>query len=149
MTDSADHRVRIERVEDGEGFAGAWAVRMEVFVVEQEVPVELERDELDAVATHWMARLDGEPVGTVRLVEEPDGVAHLGRLAVRKLARGTGLGGRLVRVVEEEARARGLTRCVLGAQVRAMPFYERLGYEGYGEIFDDAGIPHRWMARSL
>ena len=141
--------VRIDQVTGDDGFALAWDIRFEVFVEEQQVPVELERDDLDAVATHWVAWVDGEPQGTVRLVAEEGGVAHLGRLAVRKPARGTGLGRRLVAVVEAEGVRLGLERCVLGAQVRAMPFYERLGYAAFGDEFDDAGIPHRWMARPL
>ena len=145
----AGQGVRIEQVRDDEGFARAWAVRLEVFVQEQAVPVELERDELDAVATHWLAWRGEDVVGTVRLVEEPEGVAHLGRLAVRAPARGTGTGALLVATVEDEGRRRGLVRCVLGGQVQAMPFYERLGYEAFGDEFDDAGIPHRWMAKAL
>lgn len=143
-------RVRVVRVKDGQGFEQAWAVRLEVFVEEQSVPVELERDDLDEVATHWLALDDdGNVVGTVRMVEEHGDTAHLGRLAVRKPARGRGVGARLVRAVEHEGRARGLTVCVLGSQVQAVPFYERLGYHVYGQEFDDAGIPHRWMRRTI
>jgi predicted GNAT family N-acyltransferase len=38
---------------------------------------------------------------------------------------------------------------VLSAQTYAVAFYERLGYTAYGEEFDDAGIPHRWMRKKL
>jgi len=142
--------MRVVRVEDEQGFTEAWAVRLEVFVEEQCVPVELERDDLDDVATHWLALDDnGSVLGTVRMVEEHGDTAHLGRLAVRKVARGRGLGGALVRAVEDEGRARGLSVCILGSQVQAVPFYERLGYHVYGQEFDDAGIPHRWMRRTL
>lgn len=127
-----------------------YALRHEVFVVEQQVPAELERDELDEAAEHVVA-LDGTGavVGTGRVVEEFGGVAHLGRLAVRRPARGTGVGVALVRGLENRARASGLRRVVLGAQVHAVGFYERLGYTAYGEVFDDAGIDHRWMRRDL
>src|SRR4051794_1019638 len=142
--------VRIERVVDEAGFDRAWEVREEVFVGEQSVPVELERDDLDDLATHWLAVDDaGTAVGTVRMVEEHGDTAHLGRLAVRANARGRGVGALLVRTVEDEGRARGLTTCVLGAQIQAVGFYERLGYAAYGPEYDDAGIPHRWMRRTL
>jgi predicted GNAT family N-acyltransferase len=142
--------VRVVRVEDEQGFEQAWAVRLEVFVEEQSVPVELERDDLDDVATHWLALADdGSVLGTVRMVEEHGDTAHLGRLAVRAGARGRGVGAQLVRTVEDEGRARGLRVCVLGSQVQAVPFYERLGYHVYGQEFDDAGIPHRWMRRTI
>lgn len=130
--------------------AAAYAVRHQVFVGEQGVPVELEVDEHDPDADHVVARLaDGRVVGTGRLVLEPGGVGHLGRLAVLAEVRGAGAGAALVRALEDRARARGLASVVLGGQVYAVGFYERLGYTAYGEEFDDAGIPHRWMRTQL
>lgn len=145
--------------DDGEVQA-AYALRHEVFVVEQGVPPELELDELDAQADHFLVRdADGEVVGAGRLVVEPAGfatvepslgpVGHLGRLAVRRTARGAGHGVALVRAIEERARERGLRVVVLGAQTHAIGFYARLGYTAYGPVFDDAGIPHRWMRRKV
>jgi predicted GNAT family N-acyltransferase len=138
----------------------AYAVRHEVFVVEQGVPRHLELDELDDTADHFIAYDDaGLPVGAGRLVVEPAGfegaptstspVGHLGRLAVLKVARGTGLGQQLVRAIEERAAKRSLRLIALSAQTPAIPFYERLGYTAHGPEFDDAGLPHRWMTRPL
>ncbi|MGZ4638534.1 MAG: GNAT family N-acetyltransferase [Actinomycetes bacterium] len=138
----------------------AYAVRHEVFVVEQGVPRHLELDELDDTADHFVAYDDeGLPVGAGRLVVEPAGfegapssaspVGHLGRLAVLKVARGTGLGIALVAAIEERAAARGLRVVVLSAQTQAIGFYERIGYAAHGPEFDDAGLPHRWMTRAL
>ncbi len=145
-------------VGQGDLDAAFW-VRHAVFVDEQGVPVELERDERDAAADHLVAVLDGVVVGAVRLVFEPPGfegldvaygpVAHLGRLAVRAAARGHGIGALLVQAVEDRARVRGLRVIYLGAQTHAQGFYERLGYAAFGAEFDDAGLPHRHMLRSL
>ena len=55
----------------------------------------------------------------------------------------------LVEAIEKRARERGLRVMALASQTYAMRFYERLGYEAYGEEFDDAGLPHRWMRRAL
>jgi predicted GNAT family N-acyltransferase len=129
--------------------ATAYAIRAEVFVEEQAVPVELERDQHDETAAHVLAFAEGRAVGTGRLVVEPGGTAHLGRLAVLPGARGTGVGVALVRALEDHARHLGLRRAVLGAQTHAIAFYERLGYVAYGREFDDAGIPHRWMRRDI
>jgi len=137
----------------------AYAVRYDVFVTEQQVPADLELDELDETADHFVA-YDGEvAVGAGRLVVEPPGfadsdpalgpVAHLGRLAVRPEARGTALGVELVRAIEQRAAERGLQVVTLSAQTHALGFYERLGYVAYGDEFDDAGLPHRWMSRTL
>ncbi|MEV6755618.1 GNAT family N-acetyltransferase [Streptomyces sp. NPDC051214] len=136
-----------------------FAVRKEVFVVEQRVPEDLEYDAYDADAVHVIAvRDDGLPLGTGRLLTGAAaaaknggdaGVGALGRLAVTKAARGLGVGAALVRAIEDAARARDLGAVDLHAQTHALGFYERLGYEVYGPEFPDAGIPHRAMRKAL
>lgn len=136
-----------------------FAVRKEVFVVEQQVPQDLEYDTYDADAVHVIAvRDDGLPLGTGRLLTGAAAAAKnggdaevgaLGRLAVTRAARGLGVGAALVRAIEDTARARGLTAVDLHAQTHALGFYERLGYEVYGPEFPDAGIPHRAMRKAL
>ncbi|MCX4761305.1 GNAT family N-acetyltransferase [Streptomyces sp. NBC_01275] len=136
-----------------------FAVRKEVFVGEQGVPEDLEYDAYDTVAVHVLAvREDGSALGAGRLLygeaaaAKTDGdlsVGSLGRLAVKKEARGLGVGVALVRALEEAARARGLAAVDLHAQTQALGFYERLGYAAYGPEFPDAGIAHRAMRRSL
>ena len=121
----------------------ASAIRHEVFVQEQAVPVELELDEHDAIALHALAMHDGTPVGTARLL--PD--AHIGRMAVRKAYRGQGIGGLLLQALMQEARRRGDTHVVLAAQCHAQAFYRAHGFETEGEIFMDAGIEHILMRR--
>jgi predicted GNAT family N-acyltransferase len=114
-------------------------IRFEVFVQEQNVPAELEMDNMDAVCLHAVAYDEaGTPVGTGRLL--PDG--HIGRMAVRKPGRGKGIGGELLRALMAQARARGDKAVVLSAQTHAAPFYERHGFNVDGEEFFEAGIPH-------
>ncbi|MFD6471147.1 GNAT family N-acetyltransferase [Streptomyces goshikiensis] len=138
--------------------AACFAVRTEVFVIEQSVPESIEYDAYDAVAVHVLAEgPDGAPLGTGRLLYGPEALAKtgspevgsLGRLAVTKAARGLGVGVALVRAIEAEAGRLGLAAVDLGAQTHAVGFYERLGYEAYGPEFQDAGIPHRSMRRRL
>ncbi|WP_316777772.1 GNAT family N-acetyltransferase [Streptomyces sasae] len=145
--------------EDPADLAACFAVRKQVFVVEQGVPEDLEYDAYDATALHVLAvREDGEPLGTGRLLygetaaEKTGGdlsLGSLGRLAVSHQARGLGVGVALVRAIEDAARARGLTAVDLHAQTHALGFYERLGYEPYGPEYEEAGIPHRAMRRAL
>jgi predicted GNAT family N-acyltransferase len=158
--------MRIERVELGSALLQeCFDLRAEVFVVEQGVPVELELDALDAdPATQHLAAITGldgteHVVGTVRWVIEPAGfegtqpslgpAAHLQRLAVAQQARGNGLGAALVAAVEADAAERGHRVVYLAAQSQAVPFYVRLGYTQHGDVFDDAGIPHHHMTKSL
>ena len=149
--------IRVAESEDD--LAAVRAVRRTVFIEEQEVPAELEYDEYDATSLHLLA-VDGEgaPLGTARLISGAEALALtggiadrvlLGRLAVVRTARGTGLGVRLVRAVEELGRERGAKELELHAQVQALGFYERLGYAAHGPEYDDAGIPHRTMTRAL
>lgn len=136
---------------------GVCEVRLEVFVLEQEVPLVLEIDARDNQAStiHVLARgADGTPLAAGRLLSDPHhpGQVHLGRLAVRLIARGTGLGARMVAAIEQaalEAYGPGVT-VILSAQEQAMGFYERCGYAVLsGESYLDAGIAHQDMARTL
>ncbi|MET7442199.1 GNAT family N-acetyltransferase [Streptomyces sp. NPDC004082] len=146
--------------EDTADREACFAVRKEVFVVEQGVPQDVEYDAYDAGgALHVLAvRDDGVPLGTGRLLYGEEAAARtggdpavgsLGRLAVKREARGLGVGAALVRAIEDAARGRGLAAVDLHAQTHALGFYERLGYVAYGPEFPDAGIPHRSMRRSL
>lgn len=117
----------------------ATAIRFEVFVDEQKVPAEIELDDMDAVCLHAVAYdAAGNALGTGRLL--PDG--HIGRMAVRKAGRGTGVGGAILQQLMEQARARGDASVVLNAQTVAAPFYARYGFVQQGGEFEEAGIPH-------
>ena len=149
--------IRLAQVESD--LAAAYRVRFDVFVTEQQVPADLELDELDETADHFVAFDDDRAVGAGRLVVEPAGfadadpslgpVAHLGRLAVRPETRGTALGVALVAAIEARAAERELRVVALSAQTHALGFNERLGYTAHGPVFDDAGLPHRWMTKQL
>jgi predicted GNAT family N-acyltransferase len=125
-----------------------FALRRTVFVDEQGVPDELERDEHDALAAHWIARRRSEIVGTARArVLEHDVKAE--RVAVRKDMRGSGVGRALMSAIETWARTRRMDGVRLNAQSSAVPFYEILGYTTEGDPFEEAGIPHRNMYKRL
>lgn len=117
----------------------ATAIRFEVFVDEQKVPAEIELDDMDAVCLHAVAYDEaGKAIGTGRLL--PDG--HIGRMAVRQPGRGTGVGGAILTLLMDKARARGDAAVVLNAQTVAAPFYARHGFVQLGEQFEEAGIAH-------
>jgi ElaA protein len=123
-------------------------IRDEVFVVEQKVSVDLERDEHDGRALHFVARADGQSVGTARVVLRDNGTsAKIGRVAVRRSNRGFGIGKMLIAAIEETPDLKHVCNFLLDAQAHALQFYANLGYEAYGEEFMDAGIPHRHMKK--
>ena len=127
-------------------------IRREVFVEGQSVPIDREIDGLDREAEHFLVlgeSGDGDrPVGTARL-RVVEGRAKVERVAVLELFRGMRLGQKLMEALESRARECKLRRVVLNAQVEVIPFYEKLGYRTAGSIFEDAGIPHRSMHKTL
>ena len=121
------------------------AVREQVFVREQAVPIELEWDEFDPLCQHVVAEAASQVIGTGRLL--PDG--HIGRMAVLESWRGQGVGSALLEALLQIARNRGIGRVRLHAQSRAVTFYLRHGFVAEGEEFIEAGIPHRTMWRDV
>ena len=125
------------------------ALRTRVFVREQGVPPEIERDAADATAVHVLARDDvGRVVATGRLLLRED-LAVVGRMAVDRARRGRGHGAAVLQELHRQAVLRGRRRVELHAQVSARGFYERAGYTAVGEEYEEAGIPHVTMVRSL
>ena len=124
----------------------AFAVRIAVFVDEQQIPREEELDAADTTAVHCVAYLDGAPVAAGRLVTS-DGYGKIGRMAVLKQHRGAGLGAAVLAALEAEGAARSLPEFRLSAQLSAKGFYDRLGYTPDGDIYDEVGIPHIAMVK--
>ena len=136
---------RIELLSWEDARAEASRIRFKVFVEEQGVPREIELDAIDPQCIHALAFEDGRPVGTGRLL--PDG--HIGRMAVLEEWRGRGVGSGILESLIRKARERGEAEVVLSAQVHAVPFYKRHGFKAMGEIYEEAGIPHRTMRLPL
>jgi predicted GNAT family N-acyltransferase len=137
---------------------GAWAdlgtdaqpIRHRVFVTEQGIPADLEWDGADPDATHAVAynRL-GQPLGTGRWLEHVPGTAKVGRMAVLPAVRGTGVGAQVLDALMQSARQHGYRQVLLHAQAAAVGFYRRAGFSARGAPFEEAGITHQEMVRSL
>lgn len=141
--------MRVDLVEWRQGEPAIRLIRETVFVREQGVPLELEWDGQDPLYQHVLAWSDqGEPIGTGRLYQEGK-QARIGRMAVLKEHRGRGVGRALLSTLLDLARAQGMTKAYLAAQVHAVGFYERQGFQVTGALFEDAGIPHRSMTLAL
>ena len=122
------------------------AIRRAVFIDEQGVPEALEWDVHDAAALHLLALAgDGTPIGCARLL--PDG--HVGRMAVLPAWRRQGVGQALLAAVMDAAQARGHATLRLSAQTHAAGFYARAGFVVVGDEYEEAGIPHVAMQRTL
>ncbi|NKB97791.1 MAG: GNAT family N-acetyltransferase [Pseudomonadales bacterium] len=121
-------------------------IRFEVFVTEQNVPIEEELDGFDETSTHFLALNDaGQTLGCARLMN----TGQIGRMAVRKSQRGTGLGAELLAAAVAEAKTQGMNKVFLHAQTYAEDFYRKGGFVGLGDRFMDAGIEHTTMEMML
>jgi predicted GNAT family N-acyltransferase len=109
---------------------------------------EAEFDSLDEEATHIVGVEGGELVSTCRLLFEGE-TCRLGRMAVVASRRRGGAGRRLMDAAVAVARERGAREVVLHAQRRAEAFYAACGFRPEGGTFDEEGIPHVLMRRSL
>ena len=135
----------------------ALTIRRAVFIDEQGVSEEEEIDEYDGDpaetvgVVHVVAYHQAIAVATGRLmVHAPLGEhPHIGRVAVLPEYRGQGLGKAVMLALHNEAEKRGYAGVALGAQLPAIPFYEKLGYTANGDVYLDAGIEHRWMDLSF
>ena len=117
-------------------------IRQSVFVDEQKVPPELEWDDTDEIADHYLMVLpDNTPAGVARLFSTLEETAHIGRMAILPAHRGKGLGEVLLRHLVSEASER-FTELQLSAQEHAIPFYQRSGFHVCSDLYNDAGIPH-------
>ncbi|EAF5656602.1 GNAT family N-acetyltransferase [Listeria innocua] len=141
----------VKKVTDELGKQAALKIRNDVFVVEQNVDPALEWDEFDEMASVDMFvdyAEDGTALATGRF-RVKDGYGKVERICTKKIARGSGSGRRIMEAIELEAKTRGLTTLKLGAQLTAIPFYEKLGYETCSDVFLDAGIKHKEMKKTL
>ena len=123
-------------------------MRREVFMEEQGVAEADERDGRDDDAIHLIAFVGDAAVGTARLLIAGS-IGKIGRVAVLKSHRGTGLGQGLINAALGELQSLGVEQAKLGAQTHAIGFYKALGFEATGPEYMDAGIPHRDMIRIL
>ena len=130
--------------------AHARAVRTEVFIDEQKIPLEMEWDAADASAVHAVAsNRFGLALATGRLLQEAPGIARVGRMAAIQAVRGSGVGRAVLDALMQAARARGDREVRLHAQTSAQGFYARAGFVPIGAVFEEAGIAHVEMARAL
>jgi predicted GNAT family N-acyltransferase len=131
-------------------YLDAVRIRHQVFMVEQGVPPEREIDKDEANSVHFVLYSDNkEPMATVRLLPLENGKMKLQRMAVLKEYRRQSLGQKIVEEAENFARRHGYNTILLGAQLPAVPFYEKMGYKAYGDVFIDADMEHLNMEKRL
>lgn len=116
-------------------------IRKQVFIDEQNIPPELQFDEMDSVSHHVLAIIDKQAVGTGRIT--PDG--KIGRMAVLKNFRRNGIGQTILNRLIEIGKNFKVDGIHLSSQCHAIPFYQKSGFVAQGSIYQEAGIVHQRM----
>lgn len=122
-------------------------IRYQVFVEEQKVDVSEEYDEFEETSHHFLAYADDKPVGTARWRRTEKGF-KLERFAVLEEYRGMNVGFEILKRILDEVipkAAAAFQAIYLHAQIQALPFYKKQGFEVYGPEFEEANIKHRAM----
>lgn len=128
----------------------AYALRRQVFEVEQNVPRPLDRDAFDFNADHVVVIDDsGACVGTGRAVRLDARTCQVGRMATAASHRKGGVGAAVLDALERMAELRGLREIVVHSQLPAVSFYGNRGYVAEGETFLEEGVPHVKMRKVL
>ena len=151
----------MQAFEDGEPMldlrTGTWdtlgrdakPLRQAVFVDEQRIEG-LAEDAADTNALHVVAfNRFGRPVATGRWIDHASGAAQIGRLAVAQPLRGSGVGRQVLDALVTSARDEGKREVLLHAAYSALDFYRRAGFTPQGAVFEEAGLPHQTMVRTL
>lgn len=127
-------------------FGHCLEIRRIVFQVGQGVSAQREVDGLDEQCVHFYAECDGAACGTARYFVKGNWI-KVERVAVLNAHRGKGIGRSLMSAIEMHARSLGYGGVMLASQEEVIPFYEALHYRSVGDLFFDAGIPHRNMRK--
>ena len=126
-------------------YKDALKIRKIVFVEEQNVPLELEIDDLEEKTIYVTGYLNDKALATARIYETSPGTYKVQRVALLNNYRGKGLGIDLMNEIKQYAAKNNGKKLVLDAQDHALPFYKKLGYTICSEGFMDAGIPQHSM----
>jgi predicted GNAT family N-acyltransferase len=137
-------KLNIRKVNNSSDFFKLLEVRKKVYVDELNVPIELEFDEYDETAFHFVVEVDDIVVGTARLVAL-DNEGNIGRVCILKDFRRKGLGTKLITSIINASMNMGLDRLTVEAKVDALPFYEKMGFVNEGNEYLEIGVPHNKM----
>lgn len=136
--------MNILSVENDIDFKKCLELRETIFVQEQNIPIELENDELDSSAKHFLLLENSMQIGVARVVKNGK-IAIIGRVGVLKNFRKTGAGTFLIKEIIEYCKSENYKKIVLGSQEHAVGFYSKLGFKISSERYMDANIPHYKM----
>lgn len=130
---------------DSVDYQSALNIRKNVFVIEQNVPEEIEVDQYEKNCEHFLTIVNEQPAATGRL-RIKDHFIKFERIACLKNFRGTGVGRNLMqKMIGYALETYPQLTPYMHSQLEAVAFYEKLGWTSQGDVFYEANIPHRAM----
>ena len=135
-----DVNVKIVESDDEKEFV--ISIRRIVFIQELNIPEHMEIDDNEDLATYVLAKVEGKNVGTARWRETNSGI-KLERFAVLNQYRSYGVGTTMTKFILKQLDQSKII--YLNAQESAISFYEKLGFDSTGSMFDEVGIAHQKM----
>ena len=132
---------------DNNELSMVYAIRKQVFIEEQSVPYEIEMDDYDDEAIHFIALLDDVPIGCARIRLNKS--VKLERVAILKDYRNQGFGTKLTNYLIGHCRKKGCKKIHIHSQLYVRDFYKKFGFIETGDVFLEAGIEHVAMYREL
>ncbi|MGH7999338.1 MAG: GNAT family N-acetyltransferase [Brasilonema sp.] len=130
-------------------FSAIQAIRKSVFQEEQGVEPDLDFDGEDEISEQLIACLNGEYVGTARVRYLDGSTAKIERLAVLPVARGYGVGKKVMEKALEVIAGKKIPEVVIHAQEYIKGLYQQLDFQQEGEVFEEGGIRHMKMRKKL
>jgi len=143
------NNVVIKVVDLPEELTAIQAIRNSVFQKEQGVDPALDFDGQDEISQQLIVYLDDRYVGTARIRFLDDKTAKIERLAVLPIARGQGIGKKIMEKALEVIASNNIPEVVIHAQEYVKGLHQQMGFEEEGEIFEEAGIRHVKMRKWL
>jgi predicted GNAT family N-acyltransferase len=132
-----------------EDFPAIKAIRKEVFQQEQRVDPALDFDGKDEISEQLLAYLDGQAIATARIRYLDAKTAKIERLAVLSIFRGQGIGKKMMEKALDVIARKNISEVVINAQEYVTKMYQNLGFQEFGERFEEAGIFHIKMIKNL
>ncbi len=133
--------IKIKLVKNKKDLDKVFKIREIVFVKEQNVPLNRDRDEFDDVAKHVLVLYNNKPVGCAR-IRFINKKAKLERIAILKKYRGKGFGKKILDYLIKYCKKKNIKNIMMDAQYYLRDYYKKLGFNPRGKIFMDAGIKH-------
>jgi predicted GNAT family N-acyltransferase len=126
-------------------------IRIQVFVIEQQIPWQWEFDEFDTTATHLIVEINQQIIGTGRFYpsSNDESIYKLGRMAVLKNFRGLGIGTKILNKFEDIAKSKNISEIYLEAQSDKLSFYLKQNYVPKGDKYIMDGIYHNLMSKTI